>query len=289
MPNPMIITIAYDGSECANKAIDDLAFAGIPTGTTVHVYSVSEWFPSPMPEGAIDLVPESAYPDPEAGKKMAHTGAERLAQLRPDLKIVSEGSGGSPAHRIIQYAEEIGSDLIVVGSHGRNALGRFFVGSVSHQVLTHAITPVRVARGGYGERSEGDPPLILAAVDGSEYTEKVLAQIEGREWPEGTGLLLVTSAEYSYDPDEEKAGLERLNGLHAELLARLEKTGLKTESIIDTTKVSTTQTILSLAKERGVDMIILGARGLTGFERFLMGSVSSTIALRAECSVEIVR
>lgn len=289
MAEPMTVTIAYDGSECAKKAIDDIVYAGIPRNSIVHVYAVSEWFPSPMPEGAVDLVPETAYPDPEAGEKVARVGAAQLAVLRPDLTIESAGSGGSPAHRIIEYAEEIGSDLIVVGSHGRSALGRFFVGSVSHQVLTSAAVAVRVARGGYGERDEESPPLILAAVDGSEFTEKVLTHIERREWPSGTRVLVVTSAEYSYDPDEERAGLRRLRDIHRDALARLEGAGLYAESVIDTAKVNTTHTILFLAKEREVDMIVLGARGLTNFERFMMGSVSSTIALRAECSVEVVR
>jgi len=36
-------------------------------------------------------------------------------------------------------------------------------------------------------------------------------------------------------------------------------------------------------------MIMLGARGITGFERFVLGSVSSAVALHAKCSVEVRR
>jgi nucleotide-binding universal stress UspA family protein len=47
--------------------------------------------------------------------------------------------------------------------------------------------------------------------------------------------------------------------------------------------------ILDVAQEQDADLIVVGARGLTGFERFLLGSVSSKLSHHASCSVMIVR
>jgi nucleotide-binding universal stress UspA family protein len=47
--------------------------------------------------------------------------------------------------------------------------------------------------------------------------------------------------------------------------------------------------ILEVAQEQNADLIVVGARGLTGFERFLLGSVSSKLSHHASCSVMIVR
>jgi hypothetical protein len=47
--------------------------------------------------------------------------------------------------------------------------------------------------------------------------------------------------------------------------------------------------ILQLAKEIGADLIIVGSHGLTGVERFLVGSTSERIVREAGCSVEIAR
>jgi nucleotide-binding universal stress UspA family protein len=47
--------------------------------------------------------------------------------------------------------------------------------------------------------------------------------------------------------------------------------------------------ILDVAQEQNADLIVVGARGLTGFERFLLGSVSSKLSHHASCSVMIVR
>jgi nucleotide-binding universal stress UspA family protein len=49
------------------------------------------------------------------------------------------------------------------------------------------------------------------------------------------------------------------------------------------------QALLSVADEQDADLIVVGARGLTGLERFLLGSVTSKLAHHAPCSLMIVR
>jgi nucleotide-binding universal stress UspA family protein len=49
------------------------------------------------------------------------------------------------------------------------------------------------------------------------------------------------------------------------------------------------QVILDVSRESDADLIVIGARGLTGIRRFLLGSVSSKLAHHAECSLMIVR
>ena len=47
--------------------------------------------------------------------------------------------------------------------------------------------------------------------------------------------------------------------------------------------------IIEVAKEQNADLIVVGARGLTALQRFLLGSVSSKLSHHAPCSVMIVR
>ncbi|HEX6677235.1 MAG TPA: universal stress protein [Actinomycetes bacterium] len=53
---------------------------------------------------------------------------------------------GEPADELDQAAEEAGADVVVVGCHGRSALGRALVGSVSTELVQHANRPVLVVR-----------------------------------------------------------------------------------------------------------------------------------------------
>src|SRR5450759_3967421 len=55
---------------------------------------------------------------------------------------------GEPGEAIVAASDSENVDLIVVGSHGRGSVGRFFIGSVSDYVVRHAHCPVMVVRGG---------------------------------------------------------------------------------------------------------------------------------------------
>lgn len=50
-----------------------------------------------------------------------------------------------------------------------------------------------------------------------------------------------------------------------------------------------TDQILEEANTWGADCIFVGAKGTTGIDRLLLGSVSSAVSVRAHCSVEVVR
>src|SRR5688572_27300526 len=92
----------------------------------------------------------------------------------------SETRAGSPATVIIEEADEWGAELIVVGSHGRTALGRFFFGSVSQKVLSEAGRSVRVARGRLEE--PGEPVRLIIGVDGSEDADAAVEAVASRKW-----------------------------------------------------------------------------------------------------------
>jgi nucleotide-binding universal stress UspA family protein len=67
----------------------------------------------------------------------------------------------------------------------------------------------------------------------------------------------------------------------------LEAEGLQVET--DAREGDPAKVILDVAKEQDADLIVVGARGLTGLRRFLLGSVSSKLSHHAECSLMIVR
>lgn len=69
----------------------------------------------------------------------------KLAALKPaDARIAVERKlvEGDVPYEIIRLAEELGSDLIVMGTHGRTGLGRLLMGSVAEQVVRKATCPV---------------------------------------------------------------------------------------------------------------------------------------------------
>ena len=88
----------------------------------------------------------------------------RLAALQDELaedasvRVETRLGSGSAAAQIIDVAFEEGTDLIVMGTHGRASLGRWLMGSVAETVVRHARCPVLTLRLPDGATDDG-PPL----------------------------------------------------------------------------------------------------------------------------------
>ena len=287
MNRAMKVVVGYDGSDCAEKALQDLSKAGIPDGSEVIVLSVSEWFPVPIGVGGAEGLAVQSFGDKGFAVELAERGASKIQASHPSWNTRAEGYVGSPAHEIVRRAEEWGADLIVVGSHGRSAIGRFLLGSVSQQVIHTAQCSVRIARSQEGEAATEGVNIILG-IDGSEYSERLLEVLLNRNWNSSTSVSIISSAEFSYDQQEEGAILQRLQEIHQSIELKLKERNLSVRSVIDTAMIHPKRLLLSESEKINADAIIIGARGLTGFERFVLGSVSTAVAMQAKCSVEIV-
>jgi nucleotide-binding universal stress UspA family protein len=78
------------------------------------------------------------------GKEVTAFAVQHLRQAFPNAKIEISSPTGSPAGEILHTAAEWGADAIVMGTHGRSALGRVFMGSVSLDVVSRAECDVYV-------------------------------------------------------------------------------------------------------------------------------------------------
>jgi nucleotide-binding universal stress UspA family protein len=201
--------------------------------------------------------------------------------------VKAESRSGSPAGVIIVRADEWRPDLIVVGSHGRSALGRFMLGSVSQKVVTEAHCSVRVARG-HGSDTEA-PARLLIGVDGSPDSEAAITAVATRVWPADSKARVVIALDdvVSEVIDQIEGGRAWMRETIEAAGARLRAAGLTVSSLIR--KGAPKSVLPAEAAGWRADCIFVGARGLSRFERFRLGSVSAATAARAHCSVEVVR
>lgn len=311
----MKILIGYDGSECADAALDDLAQAGLPAASEAHIMSVAEvWLPPPPPS-AYEIVEEARHASSPAelhrdfanscaaakeALALAERARNRVQSRFPNWKVTAGSSCGSVAWELVAKADEWKPDLIVVGSHGRTALGRFILGSVSQRVLTEARCSVRIARGRVEEPNSA--VRIVVGIDGSTASEEALKAVAARDWPAGSEVKVVlvddplapeflgklipplgeTIAE---DKREEQAWVETISRRSSELL---DAAGLKVSS--DVRYGDPKRELCKAAEEWGADNIFVGSAGFSNrLERFVLGSISAAVAARAHCSVEVIR
>ncbi len=70
---------------------------------------------------------------------------ERL-RVRPDLATSYELREPGVKRALLDAVREFGADLIILGSHGTTAIGRLFLGSVAHALVSHAPCNVEVVK-----------------------------------------------------------------------------------------------------------------------------------------------
>lgn len=217
----------------------------------------------------------------------AQVAAARVLTYFPAWEVRAEAHSGSPARKIIQQADHWQPDLVVVGSHGRSALGQLFMGSVSQKVVAEARCSVRVAR---GRLEEGEAPArLVIGVDGSPGAEVAVRAVAARAWPPGSEVRLVTAVgPFTHLPavmiDEE---LTRARALQQAAESELRAAGLGVSTVVKANDPK--RVLLDEAESWGGDSIFVGTRGHSSLARFLLGSVATAVVARAHCSVEVAR
>jgi nucleotide-binding universal stress UspA family protein len=201
---------------------------------------------------------------------------------------------GSDYSELIRRAEQWRADLLVVGSHGRAGLNRFFSPSVAERVVRHATCPVLVAR----ERAPGavlvatdlsDPslPAIEAGAREAARRERplvVLHVTEALAWRTEPAMALLGANPVSETSEitEERAMLARqiIEGALARFHAQGEV------QIVDGD--ASTQ-ILELVETLPAELLVVGTRGRGAVSRVMLGSVAAQLVQSAPCSVLAVR
>jgi nucleotide-binding universal stress UspA family protein len=299
----MKILVAYDGSISADAAIEDLRRAGLPQQAEALVVSVEDGaHPS---EAKTDAESGSWRSSPSIDEKFAEKAGWQIQSYFPQWKVSCEALRGSPAKVILETCERWHPDLIVAGSHGHSRTARFFLGSVTLELIHKAPCSVRVARR-RGPSANGGPLRIIVGCDGSTEGRAAVCAVASRSWPAKTKAQIISVVEtlvpavaimeastFAQEPaykvirdvDEQERTWHRKAAEESEEILR--RAGLAATSTVmdgDPREVIVVAADLSKA-----DAIFVGARGLGRVERFLLGSVSTHILTHSHCTVEVVR
>lgn len=311
MRKAMKVLIAIDGSPFSIAAIDEAARIPWPPDSKVKIISAIE-MPTPVVIGTLPM-PDNYYSEWEKALEdqananttnaLARFGEKGGAGVDATAKTVK----GDPKTAIVEEAEHWGADLIIVGTHGYNAFERFWLGSVSRAIASHAHCSVQIVRHPKdGGQVENKAMKILLAVDGSACGDRAAMEVAERPWPVGSEVCVLSAIHLPMTPTPETWALSDSYYAHAEKIGRqqAEESIQKSIGVLNSTNKDrevplsvigqaivghAEEVIISTAKEWGADLIVLGSHGYKGFQRFLLGSVSQAVASHASCSVQIVR
>lgn len=289
--HPLNILLADDGSLHAQAAIQLLCDLPLKHDTKITAVSVF----SPLLSSDHEWLRQS----------LADTKA---CLIDSGLRVKSELVLGYPAEKLTEFAEKLDPDLIVLGAKGLRATLGILLGGVAQQVVEYANWPVLVVRAPYKP-----PQRILVAVDGSEYSERAIDYLLSFPIPDSSAIHIIHVMSPAPDPAypiqswppvpeiiqlpppvdtaKIKQMLAEQEQLGKQLLSRtedlLEEFG---KPIVTSLRRGDAATeIIDYIKSKDIGLVVLGSRGLSQVQSWLLGSVSRKIIHYSDCSVLVVK
>ncbi len=300
MNGRMKVMIAYDGSGYADAAIDDLRRAGLPPQGEALIVSVTDisktaiadsdelgvlgkFVSSRLLEETVALTQRETARVMSEAKKLAIRGGERFLSNFPGWRVDSQTLVGNPAEELLRTANGWKPDLIVVGSHGRGAIGRFFLGSVSKKVAEDADCSVRVARRGFDKTSDAPNKIIVGA--SSLPDAEVLIQAIGRRvWSDETEARLV-AVDDGVSANRVSAVYPYAAAIFEQAAEDLRAAGLKIS--VDIKSGNLKSVLLEEAENWEADSIFVVADDAN--EDSSLNETATSLITDATCTIEIAR
>jgi nucleotide-binding universal stress UspA family protein len=283
------VLVAIDGSESARTVVEAAVRFCWPRDSTGHGVIAR---PRPVPGGWSPIALEAM------ARGEALEAREAARWLRPrwprgEVAVLDR----APAEAILRRARALRAGAIVLGSRGRGALGRLVLGSVGRRVVRRAPCPALVVR-----RPLRSARRLLVGVDGSPAARRALDFVARLAPPPDGQVRLLSVVEPPRVPSAALVPASMRRTLAAEISAAreaqlaaarrrleaargpLEAAGWRVRAEVRSGRPL--DELLEAARQ--ADVLIVGARGVGGVERLLLGSVAEGALSHAPGSVLVV-
>ena len=221
-------------------------------------------------------------------------------RLNIPCRFIQEAGHEAAVDAILRVAERDEVDLIVLGSRGLRGVKELFLGSVSSGVLHHADCPVLIIQ---GENAPGGTEAftnVLLASDGSPCAQRAARVAVELAQKFAISLTVLNAYEHLSsvclpgddgsvvdDMDMDHYAKQWLDYVTQPVSELANEAGISCSYVQEIGRPD--QIIVDFANKHAVDLIVLGSRGLGGYTRMFIGSVSNRVVHHANCPVLVVR
>jgi nucleotide-binding universal stress UspA family protein len=279
------ILVATGGSPWSNAAVAYATAIAARTGATLRVLTVlvnPGIYANPDVLGGTEFVVDIVEKD---GQELLARIADQAAHAGVSCETFCRWGG--VAETILHTAQEVSSDLIVLGSRMLSGWKRLRLGKVANAVSAKAEQPVLVVKRP-PEVTPGSPlgRRLLVATGGSPWSDMAVDYAIDMAGRERLSLCLLHVV-----PSRRLWGREVDDTEGRHLLARAEiraiDAGVATTTVLEHGDVRSM--IVSTADKQQCDGIVLGARAAAGWKRMMIGDISNAVIVTTSLPVLIVK
>lgn len=272
------IVFAVEDTDVVREATEWLAASGICSGTDTAVVCCSS--------------------DSTEKSPITFDCKSSLAAQNNDANFHALTLEGN-TNNLIEFASNNSCEMIVLAKTERSNLDKLLHGSVSQHVLEHAACPVLLAKNSNSECANN----VIIAVDDSANSAAALDWVSQQNWLKKKKVLLLSvikpasgainhftstaqAAETMLKRQVEESVLSLLLEAWAELMAER----LQRESVpFMVPDGDAKEKILEIANLWPSELIVMGSHGRTGLNKLVLGSVSQSVSVSAQCSCLVIR
>lgn len=285
------VLMATDGSTSARAGVTTAVRFPWPSenrGSAVVANQVRPDYRQSLLLAALDRTSESA----------ARSASRALRKRWPDgdARVID----ASPVDAILRESRRVRADIIVMGWRGHGPVRRMLLGSVSRGVLRGASCAVLVVR-----RPIRELRHVVIGVDGSENAVRALEFLANLEPARGARATVFRAVDIMYAPTHALAPAEARAIVTAEVrrinaarraaarkevwraVKTLSSAGWKVDQAV--TDGAPLRDLLATAFNVGADLVVVGAKGVTGHRHLSLGSVAEGALNRSPVPVLVVR
>lgn len=298
------VLVAVDGSEWTDRIVDYLCKVFPSKGTEVVLFHVA----NPLPEVLWDFQqnPLARYRMQEVRAYLEAYREKVVKKLEENReKLVNSGFSGDLVKvktevrqvgvaRDIIFEAQKGYDALVIGRRGESRLKELIMGSVATKIIGR-LSMIPVAVVGFGNPEKG----VVLAVDGSPEAVRIahcigrifqgsdnnfqvvhiLRDIRQTVIPPVADMSLSALPPEWFDwvEQEKETARREIEKVMDEVIRILNSYGLRSSKIIVTDVPSRAEEIVNQARARNYGTIVVGRRGISRVEEFLLGRVSNKV------------
>jgi len=300
MISPHKILLATDGSDTAHAATDFLMGLPLPAQAEITVMTVLKSLlrDEEMAEleeeqrGLYEKIRTEANSD---AQQLLDTEAQRLQAGSRNIRTLIRV--GHAAEEIVREASDGAYDVVVVGAHGTHDAKHFLLGGTSDRVFEYAPCSVLIVKPASDEAVSDEHLRIFLAYDDSPPARAAVELLSALPLPPSTRLKAVSALPlikmFRQDVRQQLDWVWKQKKKQAQqALERLQNEVEWGDMEVSTELVEAQDVALTLLEQAEAfdsDLMVIGHKARSTFERFLLGSVTAQVAHHAPCSVLAVR